>query len=244
MLAPGGAPMMWRRGGLSTYQGSRRCPGGFDREAGRMTSRAESISDKSRAPRATRRRRAFSDWYEVLLKYKEEHGHCKVPQNYPGGLGKWVSRQRVKWKCGVLDVEAYHQLCAVDFVFDADEHTWTQHFKDLCDFHDRHGHCDVSHSDQDAAVKYPGLADWVSLQRHTHKRGRLPEDRRRRLSGLGFTWQQQEYRWQQRFNELVEFQKEHGHCNVPRDWPENPQLGDWVNAVRKKYQGTGNNVAP
>ena len=39
-------------------------------------------------------------------------------------------------------------------------------------------------------------------------------------------------------NELIEFKREHGHCNVPQNYPANRQLGHWVNTQRmtlKKY---------
>ncbi len=43
-------------------------------------------------------------------------------------------------------------------------------------------------------------------------------------------------RWERRFQELVEFEKTHGHCNVPILWPENPKLGRWVDNQRKFYR--------
>eukprot|EP00956_Cyclotella_meneghiniana_P032271 scaffold87865_cov64-Cyclotella_meneghiniana.AAC.4 len=39
--------------------------------------------------------------------------------------------------------------------------------------------------------------------------------------------------WDQRYNELVEFKGEHGHCNVPQKYENNLQLGIWVNNQRK-----------
>jgi hypothetical protein len=35
------------------------------------------------------------------------------------------------------------------------------------------------------------------------------------------------YTWYQRYNELVDYQKVHGHCNVPQKYPPNPALGIW-----------------
>ena len=42
--------------------------------------------------------------------------------------------------------------------------------------------------------------------------------------------------WSDRFDELVEFRKIHGHCNVPHKFPENPLLAVW--AKRQRYQYT------
>jgi len=43
-------------------------------------------------------------------------------------------------------------------------------------------------------------------------------------------------RWRSKFNELVEFLQEHGHCNVPFGYPPNEQLGFWVRNQRYKLK--------
>ena len=40
--------------------------------------------------------------------------------------------------------------------------------------------------------------------------------------------------WDQRFGELQAYQDRVGDCRVPREWPENPPLGTWVNEQRKE----------
>ena len=45
--------------------------------------------------------------------------------------------------------------------------------------------------------------------------------------------------WEVMFQQLVEFKKAHGHCDVPDRWPENPHLSNWVSKLssrRKKGQ--------
>ncbi|KAL7491067.1 hypothetical protein ACHAWT_001542 [Skeletonema menzelii] len=34
--------------------------------------------------------------------------------------------------------------------------------------------------------------------------------------------------WRKKFDQLREFAREHGHCNVPQKYPSNPSLGRWV----------------
>jgi hypothetical protein len=43
-------------------------------------------------------------------------------------------------------------------------------------------------------------------------------------------------KWQQRFNELVEFKKEYDHCSVPTHWPQNHALAQWVKRQRSQYK--------
>eukprot|EP00984_Skeletonema_dohrnii_P027840 scaffold17533_cov113-Skeletonema_dohrnii-CCMP3373.AAC.1 len=35
--------------------------------------------------------------------------------------------------------------------------------------------------------------------------------------------------WDRKFNELLEFKQQHGHCDVPQTYAPNPKLGLWVN---------------
>jgi hypothetical protein len=44
--------------------------------------------------------------------------------------------------------------------------------------------------------------------------------------------------WEERLAELVAFKAmpEHGHCNVPKSYPANPQLGVWVQTQRKQKE--------
>jgi len=41
-------------------------------------------------------------------------------------------------------------------------------------------------------------------------------------------------KWDTRLQELLDFKKTHGHCNVPNVFPLNPQLAQWVK--RQRYQ--------
>jgi hypothetical protein len=43
-----------------------------------------------------------------------------------------------------------------------------------------------------------------------------------------------EQQWHDRFQELVDFKKEHGHCMVPINWHANAPLAQWVK--RQRYQ--------
>lgn len=62
----------------------------------------------------------------------------------------------------------------------------------------------------------------------------LTAEQMQRLDGLGFCWDAREANWEQRFAELVAIKQQRGHCDVPRDWPENPELAGWV--LRQRYR--------
>jgi hypothetical protein len=55
-------------------------------------------------------------------------------------------------------------------------------------------------------------------------------DRVTLLKGIDFTWNAQEAAWERHLSELRRFRIEHGHCNVPADFPK---LGLWVKEQRR-----------
>jgi hypothetical protein len=54
--------------------------------------------------------------------------------------------------------------------------------------------------------------------------------------------------WNQRFSQLLAFRQEHGHVNVPYDFPANPPLAQWVKRQRHQYrllkEGRHSNLTP
>jgi hypothetical protein len=61
---------------------------------------------------------------------------------------------------------------------------WEALFQKLTDYKAQHGHCKVSYYDTEDLE----LARWVSLQRVTYHKGKMNEDRERRLRELGIVW--------------------------------------------------------
>jgi len=43
-------------------------------------------------------------------------------------------------------------------------------------------------------------------------------------------------KWNQRYQDLVQFRAKHGHCLVPLDWPENPALAHWIKHQRGQHK--------
>lgn len=41
--------------------------------------------------------------------------------------------------------------------------------------------------------------------------------------------------WEMRYEQLIQYKKEHGDCNVPMR-KDDPQLGEWVGQQRKQYK--------
>ncbi|WP_080132990.1 DEAD/DEAH box helicase [Chlamydia suis] len=177
---------------------------------------------------------AWEENFLELQRFREEHGHCKVPQRYPQNpqLASWVSNQRVDFKKGDLSEDRIARLEELGFVWDVFEEVWEKNFLELQRFREEHGHCKVPHR----YPENPDLGSWVSVQRKNFKKGKLSEGRIARLEEIGFVWDVTEEAWEKNFLELKRFQEEHGHCKVPQRYPQNPDLGSWVSNQRVDFK--------
>jgi len=117
---------------------------------------------------------------------------------------------------------------------------WQQRFNELVSFRIEKGHCNV-------AQRYPpnrSLGKWVHKQRDEFKRHLLQRKsaldpfRITALLQIGFQVSVDnlaEALWHDRFDQLLVFVKNSGHCRVPQQYSENRALGKWVH--RQKHEG-------
>merc|ERR1719148_395596 len=65
----------------------------------------------------------------------------------------------------------------------------------------------------------------------------LSEERRKKLDDIGFVLKVfVGVPWETRYEELVEYKRLNGDCNVPQLYKANPQLGKWVKYQRTLYK--------
>ena len=50
---------------------------------------------------------------------------------------------------------------------------------------------------------------------------------------MGFVWNLQDAVWDEMYRALIQFREKEHHCNVPRNWAENPMLAQWVTSRRQ-----------
>jgi len=124
---------------------------------------------------------------------------------------------------------------------------WEDNYKALVHFKDTHGHCNVPYRFE----QNRNLGCWVQRQRSLYRRGKLSKERHERLNEVGVTWAMTPKKlpkinddnirtyddlWDYRYNCLIEFKKEHGHCNVPYRYAIDLQLGRWVQNQREFFK--------
>jgi hypothetical protein len=167
---------------------------------------------------------AWNARFDELVAFYEANGTLP-PHSAPGGLGKWVGKQRQRratmtperkarldalgwW---VWSVRAPHVLVA-----------WNARFDELVAYHAEHGRCPRPSTPG-------GLGTWVQTQRT--KRETMDAERKARLDALAWwVWDALDAAWSTNFDELVAYHAEHGRlppCSTRG-------LGIWVDGQRQR----------
>jgi hypothetical protein len=93
-------------------------------------------------------------------------------------------------------------------------------------FYEQHGHSRVSRQ-QD-----PVLNRWVVLVRNNYRQGKgLSEQRLQQLELVKFCWNAHEDIWKMRYEQLCDYQNQHGHCRVV-----DGKLAVWVRNQHREYR--------
>jgi Helicase associated domain len=137
-----------------------------------------------------------------------------------------------------MDQERIDRLNELGFAWVALGAAWDQQMKNLRSFHRFRGHCNVSSKD----TQYPSLYQWMREQRRHYKRlqtgepSLLTKARMEALESVNFSFDSFGATFSTRLQELTEFRRVYGHCNVPPHYSENSKLFVWVQRVRSEYQ--------
>ena len=105
-------------------------------------------------------------------------------------------------------------------------------FQALVTYKEEFGDCNVPQT----YPENPRLGQWINTQRRYKKYDRLQKEHIKRLESIGFIWNRVEDAWKQMYQELVNYHRVHGDCNVPLGYSENPQLATWVSTRRNSYK--------
>ena len=159
--------------------------------------------------------------FENLVKFKQEHGHCIVPQSVKT-LGPWVSIQRMKKNNNKLTEDRVKRLNDLGFVW-VIMTEWEENYEELVNYKKQHGDCKVS--------QLTKLGRWVHFQRIKYKRNMLEQHKIDKLNALGFVWPIVPFteKWDTHYEMLLQYKKEHGDTNVSTiDKKLGHDLGKWV----------------
>jgi superfamily II DNA or RNA helicase/uncharacterized protein (DUF2384 family) len=169
--------------------------------------------------------------FAALQKFHQREGHCRVSRlkkECELNLGNWVITQRSR-KEG-LTPDQIKRLDSLGFSWDPTVEQWEKGFAALQKFHQREGHCRVTHCHKEDGLN---LGNWLGTQRR--KNVELTPDQLKRLNSLSFCWDPIAELWETNFAALQTFHQREGHCRVPRGHEKDGlNLGNWVGTQRSK----------
>jgi hypothetical protein len=206
-------------------------------------------SNRSDVPvQVSSKQRMWDDLYAMLLEFKKEHGHCRVPRlynNHKNALGTWVETQREFFGVGettinTMDPQRADRLKDIGFrwVLPKEEKDWDDSFHKLQKYKEIHGDCCVNKKNN------APLDSWVSRQLQQYKHNTLRSERKQMLVELGFSfaddsdryWKEQGNEdWNEMFVHLKLYKEEHGDCLVQSSgYRTIPGLAEWVYRERMR----------
>jgi predicted helicase len=124
--------------------------------------------------------------YGELIKYKDQFGDCNVPNRWTENkqLGLWVQNQRNNYRRKILSDDRIKRLEDISFVWELNELLWEEKYEELKEYMKKHGNRNIpQHWPENKQ-----LGKWVSHQRTNYRKGKLSEDRIKRLEDIGFVW--------------------------------------------------------
>jgi hypothetical protein len=116
---------------------------------------------------------------------------------------------------------------------------WNRQYEQLVEYKRTNGHCMVPNKyEQDKSLGW-----WVATQRKHHNKNRMRQDRKVFLDEIGFAWKddgahnrnQNDKRWHQHYEKLVEHKRINGNCKVPCKHKDDKSLGLWVSNQRARH---------
>lgn len=145
----------------------------------------------------SRRTNTWNENFLRLVKWKETHGSCHVPDDSKDPdlvtLHKWVADQRVNYKRQILE----------------DEGTASD---------------DPSAMEGKEFEERESGSDGASKKRSKRKPPKLSQDKIAMLKGIGFEFDSRDAKWLSKLEVLMKYKESQGDFLVPSSYPEDPTL--------------------
>lgn len=110
---------------------------------------------------------------------------------------------------------------------------WMMAFQELRAYRIIHGNCNATRNGPNPKVGY-----WVKNQKFLHGKGKLTKERVMMLESIRFQWKKSSEppSWESKYEELAQYHKHMGHCNIPVNPKAPSDMAKWVTAQRVEYK--------
>ena len=145
-------------------------------------------------------------------------------------LGRWVDRQRSRFKRGYLRPERIKKLNDINMVWDVTENMYQIGLDELKGFKKKYGNCNVP--DRFKSKSGFSLGSWLRTRRREYKQGILDKARIKDLSQIGISWNPFFDRWKNLYNILKKALLKKSLSEIER---RRNRLGVWVAMQKARY---------
>ncbi len=201
--------------------------------------------------------------YELAKKYYEHYGNLKIPNSFKTvngyeinengyNLGKWINRQRVKYKNGTLSEDKIKKLEEIGMIFkNINDDTWNKMRELAKKYYEHYGDLKIPRvfktiNGYDIDENGYNLGEWISRQRVKYNTGTLSEDKIKKLEEIGMIFGIGNYdAWNMMYELAKKYYEHYGNLKISinfktvngYDIDENGyNLGDWIRNQRVKYK--------
>ena len=201
--------------------------------------------------------------YELAKKYYKHYGDLKISIKFKTingydidengyNLGKWINRQRVKYKNGTLSEDKIKKLEEIGMIFEnVNDDTWNMMYELAKKYYKHYGDLKISIkfktiNGYDIDENGYNLGKWINRQRVKYKNGTLSEDKIKKLEEIGMIFENvNDDTWNMMYELAKKYYKHYGDLKISRkfktingyDTDENGyKLGVWISWQRVKYK--------
>lgn len=173
--------------------------------------------------------------FEAVRSYYLKNGSLNDMKKNAKALSDWLTRQRQKYRQGLLTPEQADKLASVGIVWSQDE-AWNASFAAAKEYARSYGNLDIP-------AKYVTpeglkLGAWYRAVRTAYKNGRLPEERAQMLQAIGAEWMPlKERTWRSYYEKAKQYALSHGDADIAVSYQceDGTKLGSWASAQRSAY---------
>lgn len=177
----------------------------------------------------------WNESFAAVKAYYLKNGSLDGIKKADKSSSDWLTKQRQKYRQGLLTAEQTEKLNSVGIVWETDG-AWNACFEAAKEYYREYGDLDIPA----ACVTPEGLklGAWYRSVRTAYKKGVLSEERRKKLEEIGISWVSvKERTWLSYYEKAKEYCREHGNADIPADYlcSDGKKLGTWVSSQRYAY---------
>ena len=180
----------------------------------------------------------WEEMYSFAQKYYFEHHHLDIPDNYKVqtstgkivSLGNWIGTQRANYSKGKLTTEKIQKLESIAIKWDVYEEQWNEMYNFAREYYLKNHHLSIpeNYKVQTTMGKIFDLGIWIGTQRANYRKGKLLEEKIRKLESIEIKWDVYEEQWLTNFELAKKYYEEHNNLDISQKYNVQTSTGEIV----------------